>query len=133
MPGLFTTIILVAAVSPPCRCFKPVTVSEQGREIPAWTSYRYLDTPAPAAETLVREYVLQEQDQVSQQPAQHSTVPNIVYLTFPLCPEQRTYLLCPRGYSIGQVAVALLLGKDQIEENEHMRHKTAVFRCKLDS
>ena len=49
MPGLFTTIILVAAVSPPCRCFKPVTVSEQGREIPAWTSYRYLDTPAPAA------------------------------------------------------------------------------------
>ena len=69
MPGLFTTIILVAAVSPPCRCFKPVTVSEQGREIPAWTSYRYLDTPAPAAETLVREYVLQEQDQVSQQPA----------------------------------------------------------------
>lgn len=69
MPGLFTTIILVAAVSPPCRCFKPVTVSEQGREIPAWTSYRYLDTPAPAAETLVREYVLQEQDQVSQ----HST------------------------------------------------------------
>ena len=65
MPGLFTTIILVAAVSPPCRCFKPVTVSEQGREIPAWTSYRYLDTPAPAAETLVREYVLQEQDQVS--------------------------------------------------------------------
>ena len=69
MPGLFTTIILVAAVSPPCRCFKPVTVSEQGREIPAWTSYRYLDSPAPAAETLVREYVLQEQDQVSQQPA----------------------------------------------------------------
>ena len=41
--------------------------------------------------------------------------------------------MCPRGYSIGQVAVALLLGKDQIEENEHMRHKTAVFRCKLDS
>ena len=69
MPGLFTTIILVAAVSPPCRCFKPVTVSEQGREIPAWTSYRYLDSPAPAADTLVREYVLQEQDQVSQ----HST------------------------------------------------------------
>ena len=79
MPGLFTTILLVAAVSPPCRCFKPVTVSEQGREIPAWTSYRYLDTPAPAAETLVREYVLQEQD-------------------------QRTYLLCPRGYVIGQVS-----------------------------
>ena len=130
MPGLFTTIILVAAVSPPCRCFKPVTVSEQGREIPAWTSYRYLDTPAPAAETLVREYVLQEQDQVSQQPAQHCPV---YCITFPLCPEQRTYLLCPRGYSIGQVAVALLLGKDQIEENEHMRHKTAVFRCKLDS
>ena len=129
MPGLFTTILLVAAVSPPCRCFKPVTVSEQGREIPAWTSYRYLDTPAPAAETLVREYVLQEQDQVSQ----HSTAQHCPeYCITSLCTVQRTYLLCPRGYSIGQVAVALLLGKDQIEENEHMRHKTAVFRCKLD-
>ena len=81
MPGLFTTIILVAAVSPPCRCFKPVTVSEQGREIPAWTSYRYLDTPAPAAETLVREYVLQEQDQVSQQPALSRIMYNIPSLS----------------------------------------------------
>ena len=81
MPGLFTTILLLAAVSPPCRCFKPVTVSEQGREIPAWTSYRYLDTPAPAAETLVREYVLQEQDQVSQQPALSRILNNISSLS----------------------------------------------------
>ena len=76
-----------------CLSFKPVTVSEQNREIPAWTSYKYLETPHK--DSIVREYVLQEQD-------------------------QRTYLMCPRGFAIAQVAVSLLLGKDQLEANEHI-------------
>ena len=94
-------LLLTAVFPSSCLCFKPITVSEQNREIPAWTSYKYLETPHK--DSIVREYVLQEQD-------------------------QRTYLMCPRGFVIAQVAVSLLLGKDQLEGNEHMKHKTAVFR-----
>ena len=49
--------------------------------VPAWTEYLYEEVPA--AEVITREYVLQEQD-------------------------QRTYLLCPRGYVIGQVSSTVL-------------------------
>ena len=94
-------IALTAILPASYLCFKPITVSEQNREIPSWTSYKYLE--APHKDTLVREYVLQEQD-------------------------QRTYLMCPRGFAIAQVAVSLLLGQDQLEANEYMKHKTAVFR-----
>ena len=100
MPALYK-LLLTAVFPSSCLCFKPITVTEQNREIPAWTSYKYLETPHK--DSIVREYVLQEQD-------------------------QRTYLMCPRGFVIAQVAVSLLLGKDQLEGNEHMKHKTAVFR-----
>ena len=88
--SLFASLIKIAltAILPASYlCFKPITVSEQNREIPSWTSYKYLE--APHKDTLVREYVLQEQD-------------------------QRTYLMCPRGFAIAQVAVSLLLGQDHL-------------------
>ena len=50
--------------------FKPYELREEGRTVPAWTEYKYFQ--APETETIVREYILQEQD-------------------------QRTYLLCPKG------------------------------------
>ena len=59
------------------------SISEEGgRVVPAWTEHLYEEVPA--AEVITREYVLQEQD-------------------------QRTYLLCPRGYVIGQVSLKVAL------------------------
>ena len=82
--------------------FKQFHIAEEGRTVPAWTEYQYLYSP-PADEVVVREYILQEQD-------------------------QRTYLLCPRGFVIAQLAVALLLSPEQVEQDERMRAKTSVFR-----
>ena len=84
--------------------FKPFHIAEENRIIPPWTSYKYLEHPV--TDYVVREYILQEQD-------------------------QRTYLMCPRGFVIGQIGVALLLNQDQIENNEEMRRKTSVFKYGL--
>ena len=81
--------------------FKQFHISEEGRTVPAWPEYHY--QYSPPEDWLIREYVLQEQD-------------------------QRTYLLCPRGFVIAQVGVALLLSQDQVEQDERMRDKTSVFR-----
>ena len=81
--------------------FKQFHIAEEGRTVPAWTEYQYLESPP--GDSVIREYVLQEQD-------------------------QRTYLLCPRGWVIAQLGVALLLSKDQVEKDERMRGKTSVFR-----
>ena len=101
---LITTAIVFKILIQRCFCFKPISVTEENREIPSWTSYKYLEVSEKSL--IIREYVLQEQD-------------------------QRTYLMCPKGYSIGQIAVSLLLGQDQIEKNEHMRHKTLAFKYKI--
>ena len=69
--------------------------------MPAWTEYAY--QYSPPGDSVIREYILQEQD-------------------------QRTYLLCPRGFVIAQLGVALLLSQDQVEKDETMRGKREVFR-----
>ena len=98
---IILSIALISTMIQKSVSFKAVTITEQNREVSAWTSYQYLHSPD--TDHHVREYVLQEQD-------------------------QRTYLMCPRGFSIGQVAVSLLLGKDQLENNPHMKDKTAVYK-----
>lgn len=83
-----------------CYSYKPFHLAEENRVVPAWTSYKYLENPA--TDHVIREYILQEQD-------------------------QRTYLLCPKGFVIAQIGVALLVGQDQIERDEEIRRKTLVF------
>ena len=87
-----------------CISFKTFNIAEENRSVSPWTSYKYLEQPV--TDYVVREYILQEQD-------------------------QRTYLMCPRGFVIGQIGVALLLNQDQIENNEEMRRKTSVFKYSL--
>ena len=81
--------------------FKQFNIAEEMRTVPAWTEYKYLESPP--GDQVIREYILQEQD-------------------------QRTYLLCPRGFVIAQLGLALLLSPDQVEQDERMRGKTSVFR-----
>ena len=107
MPDLFSFFIIIfTAFIEPLNSFKTVTVTEQNRDVPSWTSYKYLEQSSK--DLIIREYILQEQD-------------------------QRTYLMCPKGYSIGQIALSLLLGKDQLENNEYMRHKTAAYKYKFSN
>lgn len=89
-------LLLVASTSP----FKSFRISEEDRDIPPWTTYPY--SLEVEEEVVVREYVLQEQD-------------------------QRTYLLCPRGYVIGQVGAALLLGPDQLARDPGLQARQATF------
>ena len=35
--------------------------------------------------------------------------------------------MCPKGFVIGQIGVALLLGQDQIERDEELQRKVSVF------
>ena len=85
-------------------CFKTFHVVEEERHISAWTAYMYKEVPEQ--DMIIREYILQEQD-------------------------QRTYLMCPEGFVIGQLSYALLLGKDQIEKDPNLKHKRAVFKHRV--
>ena len=100
--------------------FKPFHISEEGRTVASWDQFRYHKVHEDHKDhevhkghkdhkdrdLVVREYVLREE-------------------------EQRSYLLCPRGFVIGQVSYALLLGDDQIEKNRELRHKRAVYKHKV--
>ena len=81
--------------------FKTFRIVEENRDIPPWPSYQYLEDVE--GNHVIREYILQEQD-------------------------QRTYLLCPRGFVIGQLAVALLLGPDQVEKDPELKVKQVAFK-----
>ena len=93
-------LLYILIVLRECNSFKPFHIDEENRRVPPWTSYQYLENPA--TDHIIREYILQEQD-------------------------QRTYLMCPKGFVIGQIGVALLLGQDQLERDEALRRKTSVF------
>ena len=80
--------------------FKSFHIVEENRHIPPWPSYQY-DTEVEG-NLAIREYILQEQD-------------------------QRSYLLCPKGFVIGQLGVALLLGADQIEKDPGLKAKQVTF------
>ena len=81
--------------------FKTFRIVEENRDIPPWPSYQYMEEVK--GDQVIREYILQEQD-------------------------QRTYLLCPRGFVIGQLAVALLIGPDQVEKEPELKVKQVAFK-----
>ena len=84
--------------------FKTFHIVEEDRHIPAWTSYMYKEVPKE--DLIIREYILQEQD-------------------------QRTYLMCPEGFVIGQLNYALLLGNEQVEKDPNLKHKQAVYKHRV--
>ena len=81
--------------------FKTFRIVEENRDIPPWPSYQYMEKVD--GDQIIREYILQEQD-------------------------QRTYILCPRGFVIGQLGVALLLGPDQVEKEPELKAKQVAFK-----
>ena len=44
-----------------CISFKTFNIAEENRSVSPWTSYKYLEQPV--TDYVVREYILQEQDQ----------------------------------------------------------------------
>ena len=81
--------------------FKTFRIVEENRDIPPWPSYQYMEKVD--GDQIIREYILQKQD-------------------------QRTYILCPRGFVIGQLGVALLLGPDQVEKEPELKAKQVAFK-----
>ena len=101
MNSLSMISILLTFVLKETHTFKTFRIVEENRDIPPWPSYQYLEDVE--GNHVIREYILQEQD-------------------------QRTYLLCPRGFVIGQLAVALLLGPDQVEKDPELKVKQVAFK-----
>ena len=104
MSALYLLLLLPALI----HSHEPYFISEQSRFVPSWDSYPYFaGDPSSDDDYLVfREYVLSEES-------------------------ARAYFLCPRGFAIGQIAYALLLGSNATASRPELMGKTSAHKHHL--
>ena len=83
-----------------CQAYHDFAIYSENRNISSWDKFKYLPS-ATDKEMLFREYILKEDD-------------------------PRTYLMCPKGYAIAQIAYAIVLPRD-FKDSHNYLHMTRAY------